>query len=111
MLANNPKAEVSVLLSEASQNPRWEHERTVLAKELPGKDVSELLWMLIESQEQVARDVQSSKEKDDHRGVRIIPDYASAHPEAIEDGFVKETWRITQELKLGVKKLLLQVMA
>ena len=110
LLAKNPKAEVSVLLSQASDNPRWEHERTVLAKELPGKDVAELLWMLIESQEKVAHDVQSSKEKDDHRGVRIIPDYAHAHAPAIEDGFVKETWKVTQELKTNVKKLLLQVM-
>jgi hypothetical protein len=110
LLAKNPKAEVSVLLSQASDDPRWEHERVILAKELPGKDVAELLWMLIESQERVAHDVQSSKEKDDHRGVRIIPDYAHAHAPAIEDGFVKETWKVTQELKASVKKLLLQVM-
>ena len=82
----------------------------MLAKELPGKDVAELLWLLIEHQEKIAKDVQSSKEKDDQRGVRIIPDYAHAHAPAAQDGFVKETWKVTQELKATVKKLLLTVM-
>lgn len=110
-LAENPKTDVNALLLQASNDPRWEHERSVLAKELPGKGVAELLSMLIEQQEKIARDVQSSKEKDDHRGVRIIPDYAHAHAPAANDGFVKETWKVTQELKANCEKLIAQIKA
>ncbi|MCX7020161.1 MAG: DUF4954 family protein [bacterium] len=110
VLAETSKPVIGVILTQVTNDPRWEHERAVLERELPGKDVAELLWLLIEHQEKIAKDVQTSKEKDDQRGVRIIPDYAYAHEPASQDGFVKETWRVTQELKASVKKLLLTVM-
>ncbi len=108
-LAEKGSAAVKDILTAASDDPRWEHERQVLLAEFPGKDVKELLKLLVEYQEKVAKDVQVSKEKDDKRGARIIPDYAHAHAPAEQDGFVKETWEATKKLKADVEALLAQL--
>jgi carbonic anhydrase/acetyltransferase-like protein (isoleucine patch superfamily) len=105
-LADNGAQSVKDILAAASSDPRWEHERKVLAAEFPGKDVRELLKLLMAYQEKVANDVQVSKEKDDRRGVRTIPDYVHAHVLAADDGFVKETWEATRKLKADVEALL-----
>jgi len=100
-------SELAGLLSTpCTECARWEHERKVLAEELPGLDVVEGLKQLVEFQTKMAKDVQVSKEKDDHRGAETIEDYAEAHAPAKEDGFVKETWATTNELKAAVEKLL-----
>jgi hypothetical protein len=104
-LAEKSSAAISEILTAKSDDPRWEHERSVLASEFPGKGVKELLALLVEYQEKVATDVQVSKEKDDHRGSRIIPDYGHAHAPAASDGFVKETWEVTKKLKADVEEL------
>ena len=48
---------------------------------------------------------QVSKEKDDHRGAKVIRDYSEAHSPASEDGFVKETHKVSAELKAEVEAL------
>ncbi|MCB1196154.1 DUF4954 family protein [bacterium] len=88
---------------------RWEHERTVLLKELPGKTIPQYLALLAEMEEQIAKSVEVSKSKDDKRGATIIPDYAEAHSPASQDGFVKETWTKTKALQEDVKKLSAQL--
>ncbi len=95
------------LLTESTTDARWEHERKILNQELgQNATVADLLRRLSTMQEQVAKDVQESKAKDDQRGVRIIDDYAAAHPSAEQDGFVKETWAATKKLQEEVSKLI-----
>ncbi len=86
---------------------RWEHERKILVQEFgQNANLVELLRRLLTMQEQVAKDVQESKAKDDQRGVRIIDDYAAAHPSAEQDGFVKETWATTKKTQDEITRLL-----
>ncbi|AXA37378.1 MAG: DUF4954 family protein [Candidatus Hydrogenedentota bacterium] len=109
ILAEKGAAAVKNVLNEASEDPRWEHERKVLVAEFPGKDVKELLQLLVQYQEKIAKDVQTSKEKDDNRGARIIPDYVHAHAPATSDSFVKETWEVTKKLAADVEALVKQL--
>jgi hypothetical protein len=109
IIAEKGAAAVKDVLTAASDDPRWEHERKVLVAEFPDKSVKELLQLLVQYQEKVAKDVQVSKEKDDNRGARIIPDYNFAHAPAEQDGFVKETWEATKKLKADVEALLAQL--
>lgn len=91
------KANGSVDLNATSTDARWEHERTIFQSELAGTDVKAALSLLKEMQQKIAEDVHTAKSKDDKRGVRVIPDYAEAHSPASEDGFVKETYKVTEE--------------
>ncbi len=101
------------LMTEETDNARWAHERQILLDEGLGSDftqdlndfkkgLSEYLSM----QEEIARSVQASKEKDDIRGARIISDYATAHAPASEDDFVIQTWNELEELKKEVERLI-----
>jgi predicted RNA-binding protein YlxR (DUF448 family) len=56
--------------------------------------------------QQIARDVETSKEKDDKRGVRVIPDYAEAHEAAKDNSFVKQTWVETETVKKEIQELI-----
>lgn len=94
------------ILTKKTEDPRWEHERQILSQELPKNSVEHNLKLLISMQERIAQDVQVSKEKDDKRGARIIPDYPEAHAPAAEDSFVKQTHAETAQLKKEVEKLL-----
>lgn len=105
LLAQGDKAGLAQLLSEPSDDARWEHERGILQRELPSNDITANLKLLVTMQEKIAHDVQSSKEKDDKRGARIIADYADAHAPASEDSFVKETWEVTGQLKREVEEI------
>jgi hypothetical protein len=87
-------------------DPRYEHELALLQSEFPGRSVVELLRELVHAQEKVFADTQLSKEKDNFRGIRIIPDYAEVHLPASEDPFVKATQQETVELKADVESLL-----
>ena len=90
-------------------DPRYEHELKLILSEYPGKAISELLGELVVLHEKMAADTLLSKEKDDFRGVRIVPDYAEVHPPAKEDRFVKITLREAHELKLEVDAILMQI--
>ncbi|MCX5715588.1 MAG: DUF4954 family protein [Candidatus Omnitrophica bacterium] len=94
------------ILTKKTDDSRWEHERNILNRELPNNGVEESLRLLIAMQEKIANDVQVSKEKDDIRGSRIIPDYPQAHAPAAEDGFVKQTHAETLQLKNEIEALL-----
>jgi len=94
------------ILTKKSDNPRWEHERSILNQELPNNSAEDNLKLLISMQEKIAKDVQVSKEKDDVRGARIINDYPEAHAPASEDSFVKQTHQETAQLKKEIEALL-----
>jgi len=93
-------------LEKPRSNPaRWAHEQKILQAEFPGVENKELLKTLIEMQQKIAAQVQSSKEKDDLRGAEVIEDYTQAHKPAKEDSFVKETWAATAKMKEEIQKL------
>ena len=96
-------------LQAKSANARWEHERRLIAQEFPGVGVVDLLKGLVQAQERIAKDVQTSKEKDDRRGAEVIEDYTLAHKPASQDSFVKETWTLTAALKQEVDRLIAQL--
>jgi len=94
------------ILSAKDNNSRWEHERTMLKNEFDAEmSVGEMLEILASSQEKIAESVQASKEKDDIRGRRIIPDYAYAHTSAEDDDVVRKTWQDTEELLRQIEEI------
>lgn len=99
----------SDLLKTKSSNKRWEHQRRILKKELPQNDLRENLELLIAMEKRVAHDTLESKRKDELRGVKIIDDYAEAHPPSEEDPFVKETFRGAEELPKRIREILRSV--
>ena len=99
----------SLLSDDSLGDDRWKDERRVLLKELPAKTMAEYFERLSEMEEKIAQCVLVSKQKDDRRGVRIIPDYAEAHKPAEQDGFVKETLEKTVHLRESIKKLIDQL--
>lgn len=109
LLKEGKKAEALKVYEVPCDCPRWQHELKVLKTEVAEKDVKKNLEELVKMQEKVAKDVQESKEKDDKRGARIIRDYPEAHAPAKDDGFVKETWKVTAALKQEVEDILRQL--
>ncbi|MCD6386380.1 DUF4954 family protein [Candidatus Sumerlaeota bacterium] len=106
LLAEGKKDELAQIYDTVTDDERWEHERKILLAEFEKKDVAEHLRLLSSMQEEIARDVQRSKEKDDKRGKRIIPDYPEAHKPAAEESFVKETWEATRKLQQEIEEIL-----
>jgi hypothetical protein len=104
-----PVEGLSRLLVTPDDDPRWEHQRRLLAGELGVPDVVAGLRQLPDMLEQVARDVERSKAKDDERGPGIIDDYAETHPLACQDRFVRQTWDETHRLQAELKRLLLRL--
>jgi hypothetical protein len=96
-------------LKTKSSNKRWEHERRILRKELPGDDLGQYLLLLAEMEKEIARSILETKRKDDIRGMRIIEDYADVHPPAEEDSFVKEVMRASEGKRREIRKLLRRI--
>lgn len=71
---------------------QWPHVYNILKQEY-GQSLtpSFLLNEHERNMKELADDVYSAKEKDDHRGRRIIDDYDYSHTSAENDSFVKET--------------------
>ncbi|MCX7919209.1 MAG: DUF4954 family protein [bacterium] len=109
VLTTKGKSGLDVLLSTPSDCPRWEHERKILRSELGDKSIPDCLKMLAKMQQDIAKSVQLSREKDDERGVRVIPDYLEARKPAVEDSFVKETWKLTETMVTEIDALLGQI--
>jgi hypothetical protein len=108
-IAKGGKTAVANVLTTVSDDIRWEHERNILETELAGKPIMECLQMLSKMQQELAKSVQLSREKDDERGARVIPDYLDARPPAKEDGFVKETWSVTEKMVTEIDALVGQL--
>jgi hypothetical protein len=90
-------------------DPRYEHELKLLLEEFPGIKVSSMLEELVVAHEKMYADTVLSKEKDNFRGIRIIPDYANVHMPATDDPFVLDTKKETDEIKQHVKEILPQL--
>ncbi|HUV38749.1 MAG TPA: DUF4954 family protein [Planctomycetota bacterium] len=104
------KGALTNLLTASGGEARWRHERKILVDEF-GRDakLADLLQVLSDTVEQIAVETQTSKEKDDVRGARVIDDYAHAHAPAAEDKFVKQTWAETRALQAEIKTLISKV--
>ncbi len=103
---NKNKKELKNILTTATDDARWEHERNILNNELSGKNIKELLKILKEQQLKISDDVKTAKEKDDRRGRKIIPDYEYAHTLAEDDGFVNQTIEETKKEISEIEDLL-----
>jgi hypothetical protein len=106
MIASRKTVKESFLAKEEPGNLRWTHEQHIYRSELGNTGIVAGLRMLKGMQEEIARDVQASKEKDDVRGMRTIEDYADIHGKAENDSFVKQTWKETADLKKRIDKIL-----
>lgn len=90
MRRDGKKAGPGALRSADPSDRRWEHERSLLAAEgLADRPLRENLETLADMRLAIARQVQTSKEKDDARGRHILTDYGDTHPPADRDGFVE----------------------
>ncbi|MBN1899572.1 MAG: DUF4954 family protein [Spirochaetes bacterium] len=85
---------------------QWDYEKSILIKEFGKKDLKELLTLLVNMEETIAEDVKSSKQRDDKRGQKIIPDYAAVHTLAEDDSFVKQTFSELKAFKAHIRKVL-----
>ena len=90
-------------------DPRYEHERAILVSEFPGMSVAEMLRELALQSEKMAAEIQVSKEKDDFRGARIIPDYMHVHTPAAQDGFVLTARKEASELSAEIEAMLKRI--
>ncbi|HEY3320761.1 MAG TPA: DUF4954 family protein [Planctomycetota bacterium] len=88
---------------------RYEHELALLLAEFPGLSVKAMLRELADAYHKMAHDTLLAKEKDDFRGVRIIPDYASIHLPAKDDTFVRITVQEAAEYSEEIDGLMKQI--
>jgi hypothetical protein len=98
--------DVSGILTTPSAEQSWEYQRRLLHDEWQLTDVAAALARLPPMLEQIARDVERSKAKDDRRGQRILEDYADTHTLAAEDVFVRQTWEETRRRIKEVERAL-----
>ncbi len=97
VMAGGIDCDVEGLLCTPTERQPWEHQRQILHDQFHFTDVVGALQRLPAMLEKIARDVQQSKAKDDHRGARIIDDYSQVHSSAEDDKFVQQTWSQTRQ--------------
>ena len=68
--------------------------------------MKELLRELAAMSSKMAAEILLSKEKDDFRGARIIPDYSLAHIPAAQDRFVVTAMNEAHELREDIEAML-----
>ncbi len=100
---------VDRLLSTPTTNPRWEHQRQLLAGELEVREVAAGLREFASMAERVALDVERSRRKDEERGREVLDDYTEVHGSVAQDPFVQQTWAETRQQQQLVEQLLAQL--
>jgi hypothetical protein len=83
----------------------WEYQRGLLVGDERLTDLAGALESLARAAEQVARDVERARQKDDARGGRIIGDYADVHPPAGDDPVVRAAWDDARVIRGEVRHL------
>ena len=90
-------------------DPEWEYRRRLLAEEFELTEVGDVLRLLAESVQRVARETERARERDTVRGRRIIDDYEEVHPRTGEDAVVRAAWAearaIREEAQLALRSL------
>ncbi len=100
MLEKGEKLSEETLYGREGGGIYWKHQRSILEREgYLERSLKTNLEKLIALEEEIAIATEKSKEKDDRRGARIIPDYEASHIPAREDSFVVETWERYKKLK------------
>lgn len=94
------------LLTEPTDDARWEHERKLLVAEgFDRRTVHGNLERLAELVALTTQAVAFSKEKDDIRGRAIMDEYDAVHTAAAEDEFVRETIARNKALLEEIREL------
>jgi len=111
LIDGGERERIASVYTDSTGDPDWEYRRHLMLSEgFSRRDAAENLRRLAEMHRRIARDTQRSKERDDIRGRKIIPDYAEANTQAPDDGFVRETWenseRAAAELNALVSALI-----
>ncbi|PKL37360.1 MAG: hypothetical protein CVV44_17155 [Spirochaetae bacterium HGW-Spirochaetae-1] len=110
MTAGKSATSLKGIYGDATDDGQWEHARKVLAGEgYTGRSVKDNLIRLMEILESVSADTYRSKERDDIRGGKIIPDYADVNTLAGNDSFIKETIEETVELKERIQSIIADI--
>jgi NDP-sugar pyrophosphorylase family protein len=100
------KGRVASIYRDVAEDLDWEYRRGLMNSEGYSKrSAAENLRRLADIHERIARDTQSSKERDDIRGKQIIADYAEANTQAPNDSFVKETWERSERARAELNTL------
>lgn len=91
-IAEHNPVNYSVLAQTASNDTRWEHERSLcVAEGIFKRTLRENLARLSELMDDMTAAIVAAKEKDDKRGQKIMSDYMKVHTPAKDDTFVKES--------------------
>ncbi len=100
----------SMIYDEKSDDNDWEYARRVLAAEgYRNRGPKDNLSRLIDILNIISTSTSGSKERDDMRGRRIIPDYCDVNTLAANDSFIKETIKETAVLTDRIKNLLADI--
>ena len=100
----------TALYTLASTDETWEHQRNILNKEgFTKKGIVDNLRQLAGLEEKMAESTLRSREKDELRGEKIIPDYSQTHVKVVDDAFVKETMAVAKKKKLDIEELMKEI--
>lgn len=87
------------IYDEKTNDHEWEYARKVIASEgYRDRSLKDNLLRLIDILSTISADTLRSKERDDERGIKIIPDYTVVNTLADDDSFIKETIKETANL-------------
>ncbi|MGE3803784.1 MAG: DUF4954 family protein [Gemmataceae bacterium] len=103
------RQDIDRLLAQPSTDTNWEYRRRLLNDDFELVEVAAALAPLPAMIEELARDVERSKAKDDERGRRILEDYADTHVPAERDAFVQQTWAEARTAAAAVAQTLKQL--
>ena len=91
----------------STDDHEWEHAREVLAGESYNlRSVRDNLSRLINILATISTSTLRSKERDDERGRKIIPDYADVNILANDDPFIRETIKDTADLTARIRAII-----
>jgi hypothetical protein len=98
------------IYDEKTDDREWEHARRVLAGEgYSGSTIRDNLLRLIDILNSISASTFRSKERDDERGNKIIPDYSNVNTLAGDDSFIKETIKETALLTGRIESILTNI--
>jgi hypothetical protein len=100
---------IDLILTTPTTDPRWEHQRTLLAADLNVYDVVSAMRELPEMLESVGLSVEQCKQRDDRRGEEIIADYAQTHAPAHRDPVIRETWSEVRRLQSQTRSVFMRL--
>jgi len=96
-----------VIFESDNGDSEWNYALKLIVSEgYGGRSLRDNLLRLIVLLNEIADSTFRSKERDDKRGRKIIPDYEFVNTQAIDDSFVKDTMRQTAALSCRIEEIL-----